>query len=179
MKVFFKWVFSFFNRVSGHKPDHRLDAFDEAFSKEENFASDCTTVSVLLIQFYLHHENPQVNCHADVINCLLDFGANVNILNTEGLSPLAACYVLQYTKQDFIENTAEAISKENTFNSIEWDKQRGSMIHRNDRKAILSMYGTSRSQSNERLRGKDGRNVSSKSTRGIVNEFVIKETLYP
>lgn len=105
-----------------------------------------------------------MNCHADVLNCLLDFGANVNILNSEGLSPLAACYVLQYTKEDFISNTAECLPKENTFNSIEWDRQRGSLIHRNDRKAILSMYGTSRSQSNDKPR--NGCNISSKSNRG-------------
>eukprot|EP00795_Rhopilema_esculentum_P016516 gene16516-7938_t len=108
-----------------------------------------------------------VNCHADVINCLLDYGANVNILNAEGLSPLAACHVLLYTYQDFVDNIAENIPKENTFNSTEWDKQRGCFIHRNDRKAILAMHGAFRSSSNE-LKGKNPSKASLHSAQGII-----------
>eukprot|EP00112_Aurelia_sp_Birch-Aquarium-sp1_P016073 Seg361.2 transcript_id=Seg361.2/GoldUCD/mRNA.D3Y31 product="Ankyrin repeat and MYND domain-containing protein 1" protein_id=Seg361.2/GoldUCD/D3Y31 len=108
-----------------------------------------------------------VNCHADVLNCLLDFGASVNKLNDEGLSPLAACHVLHYTNQDFIDNIAENIPKENIFNSIEWEKQRGCYIHRNDKKTILSMYGTIRSTSNETTRGKAARRTSTFSSQGL------------
>ncbi len=103
--------------------------------------------------FYL-----QVNCHLDVINCILDYGGNVNGLNDEGLSALAACHILLYTNQDFVDNTAENVPKENSFNSIEWDKQKGCFMHRNDRKTILQVYGNIRS----------GSGVSSrKSTRKV------------
>ena len=124
--------------------------------------------TIILRYFNLIRFFQQVNCHADVLNCLLDFGASVNKLNDEGLSPLAACHVLHYTNQDFIDNIAENIPKENIFNSIEWDKQRGCYIHRNDKKTILSMYGTIRSTStsNEITRGKAVRKTSTFSTQG-------------
>lgn len=75
----------------------------------------------------------QVNCHRDVINCLLDHGANVNKLNDEGLSVLAACHVLFYTRHTWKDNIAETIPEENLFNYIQEDTQKGSYIHRNCR----------------------------------------------
>eukprot|EP00794_Sanderia_malayensis_P010982 gene10982-12145_t len=115
-----------------------------------------------------------VNCHIHVINCLLDYGGNVNGLNEEGLSALAACHILLYTNQDFVDNIAENVPKENSFNSIEWDKQRGCYVHRNDRKTILSMYGLLRSVS-----GSSGRNrqkISQGSTPGSLfdNKLIVK-----
>ena len=79
----------------------------------------------------------KVNCHRDVINCLLDNGANVNKLNDEGLSVLAACHVLFYTKHTWKNNIAETIPDENLFNCIQEDKQKGIYIHRNYRQNVV------------------------------------------
>lgn len=79
----------------------------------------------------------QVNCHRDVINCLLDNGANVNKLNDEGLSVLAACHVLFYTKHTWKDNIAENIPDENLFNCIQEDRQKGTYIYRNYRQSVV------------------------------------------
>lgn len=80
----------------------------------------------------------KVNCHRDVINCLLDNGANVNKLNDEGLSVLAACHVLFYTKHTWKDNIAENIPEENLFNFIQEDRQKGTYIHRNYRQSVVT-----------------------------------------
>lgn len=72
----------------------------------------------------------KVNCHKDIINCLLDYGADVNKLNYEGLSPLAACHVLFYTKHTWNENIGEILANENLFNSVYWDIQSGTFVQR-------------------------------------------------
>lgn len=84
------------------------------------------------------HFARQVNCHRDVINCLLDNGANVNKLNDEGLSVLAACHVLFYTKHTWKDNIAENIPDENLFNFIQEDRQKGTYIHRNYRQSVVN-----------------------------------------
>ena len=50
----------------------------------------------------------QVNWHLDVINSLLDNGANVNRLNDEGVSALSACHVTFYPRSSFQYNSAES-----------------------------------------------------------------------
>ena len=71
-----------------------------------------------------------------MINCLLDNGANVNKLNDEGLSVLAACHVLFYTKHTWKDNIAESVPLENLFNCVQKDQQKGTYIHRNCRQTV-------------------------------------------
>uniref|UniRef100_A0A8C2WTP8 MYND-type domain-containing protein n=1 Tax=Cyclopterus lumpus TaxID=8103 RepID=A0A8C2WTP8_CYCLU len=52
----------------------------------------------------------QVNCHNDVIQLLLDMGADVDKLNCEGMSALVVCHVLYYPFQSLHTTLAETPS---------------------------------------------------------------------
>lgn len=52
-----------------------------------------------------------VYCHDDVINMLLDNGADVNKLNAEGMSALAVCMLLYYPLQSLHETLAEKVPR--------------------------------------------------------------------
>ncbi|KAF7202773.1 ankyrin repeat and MYND domain-containing protein 1 isoform X4 [Nothobranchius furzeri] len=65
-------------------------------SAEESFSlSDITGYSTFL-QPSVCAASAEVNCHDDVIHLLLDMGADINKLNSEGMSALAVCQVLLY-----------------------------------------------------------------------------------
>ncbi|MEQ2269416.1 hypothetical protein XENORESO_004257 [Xenotaenia resolanae] len=53
----------------------------------------------------------QVNCHDEVIHLLLDVGADIDKLNSEGMSALAVCHVLYYPFQSLHTTLIEPRSK--------------------------------------------------------------------
>lgn len=52
-----------------------------------------------------------MNCHNDVIQLLLDTGADIDKLNCEGMSALAVCHVLYYPFQSLHATFTEPPAK--------------------------------------------------------------------
>ncbi|XP_045904870.1 ankyrin repeat and MYND domain-containing protein 1 isoform X2 [Micropterus dolomieu] len=52
-----------------------------------------------------------INCHDDVIQLLLDMGADIDKLNCDGMSALAVCHVLYYPFQSLHTTLAEPLTK--------------------------------------------------------------------
>lgn len=86
------------------------------------------------------------------MNCLLDNGANINMINHEGVSPLAACTILYYPVRTFKKNIAELTAatnkkskryRQDTSSNLESTLQalhRNSQLPPNDSRPPLSSF---------------------------------------
>ena len=71
------------------------------------FVCVCVCVCVCVRGCVCSCAHLQINSHKDVIHLLLDSGADVNKLNSEGMSALAVCHILYYPIQTLHRTVAE------------------------------------------------------------------------
>ncbi|MEQ2236732.1 hypothetical protein ILYODFUR_015744 [Ilyodon furcidens] len=90
-------------RMQAHIHRHRLQA--------ENIGWDVAAVLALNRDSFGPKGHLEVNCHDEVIHLLLDVGADIDKLNSEGMSALAVCHVLYYPFQSLHTTLIEPRSK--------------------------------------------------------------------
>ncbi|KAK5601397.1 hypothetical protein CRENBAI_000334 [Crenichthys baileyi] len=90
-------------RMQAHIHRHRLQA--------ENIGWDVAAVLSLNRDSFGPKGHLEVNCHDEVIHLLLDVGADIDKLNSEGMSALAVCHVLYYPFQSLHTTLIEPRSK--------------------------------------------------------------------
>ncbi|MED6276468.1 hypothetical protein CHARACLAT_003353 [Characodon lateralis] len=90
-------------RMQAHIHRHRLQA--------ENIGWDVAAVLSLNRDSFGPKGHLEVNCHDEVIHLLLDVGADIDKLNSEGMSALAVCHVLYYPFQSLHSTLIEPRSK--------------------------------------------------------------------
>uniref|UniRef100_H2ZD11 MYND-type domain-containing protein n=1 Tax=Ciona savignyi TaxID=51511 RepID=H2ZD11_CIOSA len=97
------------------------EVYEGSFYKDHMHGNGCYTWrdgSTFTGSFYLDQKqgygtltfvNAATNCHLDVVNILLDMGANINQVNDQGTSSLSACHVFYYPVDHFKTNLLDQI----------------------------------------------------------------------
>jgi hypothetical protein len=115
MKIFF---FSLDSRSSFPKPgpleNDSLNLFEFSYNGQEKDVRDILMQRLVYVDVCDSHGLTALhfatyNGHINVINTLLDFGANVNQLSDDGLTPLSLAFILYYgnNPQDILNTALE------------------------------------------------------------------------